>query len=146
MRCTAHADDSKEDSMETTKRRMPTGTLVLAAVLTALVIILQFMGTFIRFGPFAISLVLIPIVIGAATCGVKVGVWLGFVFGVVVLLSGSYFMPAYTLHPILIGLLSGLGTKLPCPFILWPAMVAFSTIVICWIILRIPYADRAFKL
>ncbi len=60
--------------------------------------------------------------------------------------SGSYFMPAYTLHPILIGLLSGLGTKLPCPFILWPAMVAFSTIVICWIILRIPYADRAFKL
>ena len=75
--------------METTKRRIPTGTLVLAAVLTALVIILQFMGTFIRFGPFAISLVLIPIVIGAATCGVKVGVWLGFVFGVVVLLSGD---------------------------------------------------------
>ena len=26
------------------------------------------------------------------------------------------------------------------------AGVAFSTIVICWIILRIPYADRAFKL
>lgn len=71
------------------KKRMSTGTLVLAAVLTALVILLQFMGAFIRFGPFSISLVLIPIVIGAATCGVKIGAWLGFVFGAVVLLSGD---------------------------------------------------------
>ena len=47
------------------------------------------MGSFIRFGPFAISLVLIPIVIGAATCGIKVGTWLGFVFGAVVLISGD---------------------------------------------------------
>ena len=71
------------------KRRNQTKTLVLGAVFTALVILLQFMGSFIRFGPFAISLVLVPIVIGAATCGVKVGTWLGFVFGVVVLISGD---------------------------------------------------------
>ncbi len=71
------------------KRRNQTKTLVLSAVFTALVIILQFMGSFIRFGPFAISLVLIPIVIGAATCGVKTGAWLGFVFGAIVLLSGD---------------------------------------------------------
>jgi len=71
------------------KRRNQTKTLVLGAVFTALVIILQFMGSFIRFGPFAISLVLIPIVIGAATCGVKTGAWLGFVFGAIVLLSGD---------------------------------------------------------
>ncbi|MBR4881635.1 MAG: ECF transporter S component [Clostridia bacterium] len=63
--------------------------MVLAAILTALVIVLQFMGAFVRFGPFSISLVLIPIVIGAATCGVGVGAWLGFVFGVVVLASGD---------------------------------------------------------
>ncbi len=76
--------------METkNKRRKQTEALVLGAVLTALVIILQLMGSFIRFGPFAISLVLIPIVIGAATCGIKVGAWLGFVFGAVVLLSGD---------------------------------------------------------
>lgn len=68
---------------------MSTETLVLGAILTALVIVLQLMGQFIRFGPFAISLVLIPIVIGAAKCGVKVGTWLGFVFGVVVLISGD---------------------------------------------------------
>ena len=73
----------------TSKRRTQTKTLVLGAILTALVIILQFMGTFIRFGPFQISLVLIPIVIGAATCGVGIGAWLGLVFGAVVLFNGD---------------------------------------------------------
>ena len=71
------------------KRRNQTKTLVLGAVFTALVIILQFMGSFIRFSTFSISLVLIPIVLGAATCGVKFGTWLGFVFGIVVLISGD---------------------------------------------------------
>lgn len=66
-----------------------TRTMVTGAVLTALVVLLQYMGTFIRFGPFAISLVLIPIVIGTATCGKRTGAWLGFIFGVVVLLSGD---------------------------------------------------------
>lgn len=66
-----------------------TKTMVLGAILTALVIILQLMGAFIRFGPFSISLVLVPIVIGAAVCGVGVGAWLGLVFGGVVLLSGD---------------------------------------------------------
>ena len=75
--------------MNTQKKRMSTEKLVLGAVLTALVIILQFMGTFIRFGPFQISLVLIPIVIGAARCGTFIGGWLGFVFGLVVLLNGD---------------------------------------------------------
>ena len=54
-----------------------------------MVIVLQLVGAFIRFGPFSISLVLVPIVIGAATCGVEVGAWLGLIFGIVVLLSGD---------------------------------------------------------
>lgn len=66
-----------------------TKAMVLGAVLTALVAILQFMGAFVKLGPFSVSLVLIPIVIGAATCGFKIGAWLGFVFGVVVLASGD---------------------------------------------------------
>ena len=70
-------------------KKMSTKTLVLCAILTGLVVILQFMGAFIKFGMFSISLVLIPIVIGTATCGVSAGAWLGFVFGVVVLLSGD---------------------------------------------------------
>lgn len=71
------------------KRSTSTRALVLGAILTALVILLQFMGSFIRLGPFSISLVLIPIVIGAATCGVAVATWLGFAFGFAVLISGD---------------------------------------------------------
>lgn len=75
--------------VKTQNKRMDTRTMVLSAIMTALVIILQFMGAFVRFGPFSISLVLIPIVIGAAECGMFAGAWLGFVFGVVVLASGD---------------------------------------------------------
>ena len=63
--------------------------LTLCAILTAIVIILQLLGAFIRLGPFSITLVLVPIVIGAAMNGPLVGGWLGFVFGLVVLLSGD---------------------------------------------------------
>lgn len=59
------------------------------AILTALVIILQFTGSFIKLGIFSVSLVLVPIVIGTAICGVRTGAWLGFVFGAVVLISGD---------------------------------------------------------
>ena len=71
------------------RKKMSTRTMVLGALLTALVIVLQFMGAAIRFGTFSISLVLIPIVIGAVTCGKSIGAWLGFVFGVAVLASGD---------------------------------------------------------
>ena len=73
----------------TAQKRVSTEVLVSGALLTALVIILQMMGSFIRFGPFSISLVLIPIVIGAAICGPKISTWLGFVFGVVVLITDA---------------------------------------------------------
>lgn len=73
----------------TKANKKQTKKLVLTAILTALVIILQMMGSFIRFGMFSISLVLIPIVIGAALCGYKAGSWLGFVFGVAVIISGD---------------------------------------------------------
>ena len=63
--------------------------MVLSAILTGLVILLQFMGQFIRLGPYMISLVLIPIVIGAAVGGAKIGGWLGFVFGIVVLITDA---------------------------------------------------------
>lgn len=63
--------------------------IALGALFTALVIILQMLGAFVRFGPFSISLVLIPIVIGAAVCGAGIGGWLGFVFGIAVLISGD---------------------------------------------------------
>lgn len=63
--------------------------LTILGMLTAIVVVLQLLGSFIRFGVFSISLVLIPIVVGAALCGPASGAWLGFVFGVVVLISGD---------------------------------------------------------
>ena len=59
------------------------------ALFTALIVILQLLGSFIRFGPVSVSLVALPIVVGAAVYGSAAGLWLGFVFGVVVLLSGD---------------------------------------------------------
>ena len=70
-------------------QRMSTQTLVMSAVLTALVVILQLLASFVKGPVFSLTLVLIPIVIGTATCGKGIGAWLGFVFGLVVLLSGD---------------------------------------------------------
>ena len=56
---------------------------------TAIVIVLQMLGSFIHLGPFSISLVLIPIVVGTALYGIPAGGWLGCVFGIAVLLSGD---------------------------------------------------------
>ena len=46
-------------------------------------------SSFIHFGPFSISLVLIPIVVGASLYGVLSGAWLGLAFGITVLISGN---------------------------------------------------------
>lgn len=64
--------------------------LTYLAILTAIVIVLQFAGSFIRLSPtFSISLVLVPIVLGVALCGMGAGAWLGFMFGCMVLASGD---------------------------------------------------------
>jgi len=75
--------------MSNITKRESTRTLVLGAILTGLVFLLQMLGSFIHIGPFSISLVLVPIVIGAATCNWKISAWLGTVFGIAVLVSGD---------------------------------------------------------
>lgn len=55
--------------------------------MSAIVVVLQLLGSFIRFGPVSISLVLIPIVVGAAMYGPGAGAVLGCVFSIVVLLQ-----------------------------------------------------------
>ena len=94
-------------------------TLTLGAILTALVIVLQMLGQFIRFGPFSISLVLIPIVIGAAMCGPKISTWLGFVFGVAVLMTDAaaflaISVPGTVITVLLKGMAAGLAAGLIC--------------------------------
>ena len=60
--------------------------LVGMSIFTALVVVLTVIATFVKFGPFSITLALAPIVVGAAVYGPKSGAWLGGVFGFVVLL------------------------------------------------------------
>ena len=63
-------------------------TMVGVALLMALVIVLQFLGGMIPpVGGFSISLVLIPIVIGAAVYGPGAGALLGLVFGIIVTIN-----------------------------------------------------------
>lgn len=66
-----------------------TQTVVGLGLLTAIVVVLQALAVSIRFGVFSITLVLIPIVVGAALYGWWAGAWLGFVFGFVVLLTDA---------------------------------------------------------
>ncbi|MBQ7131786.1 MAG: ECF transporter S component [Oscillospiraceae bacterium] len=75
--------------MNSKTQKMSIKTMTFGALLTALVIVLQLMGSFIRFGQFSVSLVLIPIVIGSAIGGPYMGTWLGAVFGATVLASGD---------------------------------------------------------
>ena len=92
------------------RRRFNTFTIVGLGLLTAIVIVLQFIGASIRFGTFSVSLVLMPIVVGAALFGVGAGAWLGFVFGVVVLLSGdaNFFLGVNPFGTIVTVLLKGI--------------------------------------
>lgn len=66
-----------------------TKKIVGVGIFTAIVVVLQFLGSFIKFGTFSISLVLVPIVVGAAIYGIGAGAWLGAAFGVTVLISGD---------------------------------------------------------
>ena len=94
--------------------KFETKKLVGLSVLTAIIIVLQALAISIRFGIFNITLVLIPIVVGAALYGYKAGAWLGFVFSVVVLFTdaGAFLaisVPGTIVTVILKGTLAGLA-------------------------------------
>ena len=71
------------------EKHFDTRKLTGLALFTAIVVVLQLLGGFIHFGPFSISLTLVPIVVGAALYGWGAGAWLGFVFSMVVLFNDS---------------------------------------------------------
>lgn len=99
-----------------------TKTLVGIGLFTAIVVVLQLLGQFIKFGPVSISLVLLPIVIGSAIYGPSAGAILGGAFSIVVLsqpdTSFFYGMSVYgtvlvvLAKGILCGWLAGLSYKL----------------------------------
>ena len=70
--------------MSITKKKPDVYRMAGLAILTAIIIALQVFTTFIKFGPFSITLALIPMVVGAAMYGVSAGFYLGAVLGAVV--------------------------------------------------------------
>ena len=74
--------------MNSGKQNGGTRTMTGLAIFTAIIVVLQVLCTFIRFGPFSITLALAPIIIGTAMYGKGAGAYLGGVFGVVVLVTG----------------------------------------------------------
>ena len=68
--------------MESTRKK--TRRLTAIAFLSALIVVLQLLTYFIKAGPFNMSFVLIPIVLGGMLYGPSAGAFLGGVFGVVV--------------------------------------------------------------
>lgn len=69
------------------QRNVKVKKLVVMAIFVAIIVVLQTLGSFIKFGSFSISLVLVPIVVGAAIHGAKTGAFYGAVFGLVVLIN-----------------------------------------------------------
>jgi uncharacterized membrane protein len=75
------------------------------SVLLALVIVLQLLGGYIRIGATPLSFVLVPIVLAGILYGPLAGAFLGFAFGLVVLLQGIFGVDGFTMilfndHPV----------------------------------------------
>lgn len=71
------------------KNRMQIRKMVGISILTAMVVILQLLSTFIKFGPFSATLALIPLIMGAIIYGPLVGTILGLTMGVVILATDA---------------------------------------------------------
>lgn len=69
---------------------MKTKKLTELTMLAAIVVVLTIFSTFIKFGPFSITLALVPIIIGGVLYGAEGGALLGFVFSLVVLITGLF--------------------------------------------------------
>ncbi|NLF34555.1 MAG: ECF transporter S component, partial [Clostridiales bacterium] len=56
--------------------RQNTQTMTGLAIMTAIIVVLQVVASFVKFGPFSITLALAPIIIGAALYGPMAGAYL----------------------------------------------------------------------
>lgn len=71
--------------------------IVLMAILSSLVIVLQLFFGSIKLGPVSVSFVLVPIAFGAIMIGPFAGAILGAIFGIIVLINGFSGQDAFTL-------------------------------------------------
>ena len=106
------------------KKNRKTLEMAFLAILTALVLVLQLLGSFVKNplpGGTSISLTLIPIVFGAMVLGPKGGAWLGFLFGSITYIMGVTGADAFTFilfsdHPLLTALVC-FGKGVACGFV-----------------------------
>ena len=132
----------RRDSKEENQLNYKTKNMVGVGLFTAIVVVLQFLGGGIRFGMFSISLVLVPIVVGAALYGFKSGAWLGFAFGAAVLLSGdaAAFLVVDPMATVLVVLLKGAACGLMAGLVyqlvarINSTVAVFAAAVICPIV------------
>ncbi len=86
------------------RKKLTTKTVVLFAIFLALVVLFQFVGSYIKIGTSSLCLVLIPIVLGGVVLGPLGGFLLGLAFGLVTFV-GAMTSPTSVLlfsqHPIL---------------------------------------------
>ena len=93
--------------------------LTYLSIFTALVFVLQLVSFLMRGPMFSLTFVLVPIVIAVAICGFHAGPWLGFVFGIAVLVTGdaNAFLVVDPIATVLIVLLKGTLAGLCAAFI-----------------------------
>jgi len=113
--------------------------LVFLALLTAVVIIFQLLGNFVNLGITSVSLVLVPVVLGAVMLGAGAGCFLGAVSAIVILFSGAA-SAFFVLSPIgtsvvvllkgaLSGLFAGYVYKLVCK--INKVLASFLAAIVC---------------
>lgn len=82
--------------------------IATAGMLSAIIIVLQLISTFVKFGPVNITLALVPIIIGASLYGKNMGAMLGTVLGLFILIAGifgwdgGFILLMADYHPVLI--------------------------------------------
>ncbi len=80
------------------KKFFTSKNIAFLAVLVALIIVLQLWGGYVKIGVVNFSFTLIPIVLGAIMLGPAAGAFLGFAFGLIVLINGIIGSDAFTFY------------------------------------------------
>lgn len=122
-----------------------TRRIVVVAMFAALIVVLQVVATFIRFGGFPITLTLVPIIVAGALYGIGTGALMGTVFGIVVLAmvvtgadaSGQAMLGIHPLVTMLVCVFKGTacGAAATAAYQLlsrrWKRGAAFAAAVVC---------------
>ncbi|MBE6538548.1 MAG: ECF transporter S component [Ruminococcaceae bacterium] len=86
--------------------------LTFLGLMTALVVVLQSLGSFIHIGIFSVCPSIVPIVLGAVVCGPAGGAWLGAASAATILFSGqaAYFYAYNALFTIIVVFAKGIAS------------------------------------